>query len=310
MLEPWPSKWAHSLWMTWRLHRIKIAETPDECPPTLVQMKKADLSKWLCKFFAEIRRNDGKPYTGTTPHQILRGIQRHLCEETDLTIDFFSDPEFWFLKSVLDIEMKQLHSQGVGTKKKQAELILASEEEILWEKGLLGDKSPQSLLDTMVWMCGLYFALRSGQQHRSLRPGQIELVEVPGKTPFLRYYEDISINNPGGLNHKKVQPTSVIHYCFVRLYKLYCSKCSESRPDSAFYLTAHKKCTDECWYSREPVGHNPLGSTVKRLCEKAGIVGFKTNHSLRVTAATRPNPGDGHGSKDGPLICQPVHGQV
>ena len=274
--------------MTWRLHRFKIAKTPDDCPSKLVEMNKVDLSKWLCKFIVEIRRNDGKPYIGTTLHQILCGLQRDLREEIDLTIDFFSDPEFRFLKSVLE---KQLRSHGVGTKKRQAEPILASEEEILWERGLLGDKSPQSLLDTMVWMCGLYFALHSGQEHRSLRPGQIELVEVPGKTPFLRYYEDVSKNNPGGLNHRKVQPKSVVHYansnpsqCFVRLYKLYCSKCPENRPDNA---TARKRFTDECWYSREPVGHNPLGSTVKRLCEKAGIVGFKTNHSLRVTAATR-----------------------
>ena len=55
-------------------------------------------------------------------------------------------------------------------------------------------------------MCGLYFTLLSGQEQRSLRPGQIELVEVPGNTPFLRYYEDVSKNNPGGLKHKKVQP--------------------------------------------------------------------------------------------------------
>ena len=73
----------------------------------------------------------------------------------------------------------------------------------------------------------------------------------------------------------------------MRLYKLYCSKCPQDRPESTFYLTPRSKPTDECWYSREPVGHNPLGSTVKRLCEKAGIVGFKTNHSLRVTCATR-----------------------
>ena len=59
--------------------------------------------------------------------QILCGIQCYLREEA---IDFFSDREFFFLKNVLDSEMKQLLSQGVGTKKKQAEPILASDEEL------------------------------------------------------------------------------------------------------------------------------------------------------------------------------------
>ncbi len=36
-----------------------------------------------------------------------------------------------------------------------------------------------------------------------------------------------------------------------------------------------------------PVGHNTLQLTVPRLCSSAGIEGYKTNHSLRVTAATR-----------------------
>ena len=288
------TKWAHGIWMSWRLNRIKIAETPDECPSKLAEMSKANLCKWLSRFIVEIRHNDGKPYTGNTLHQILCGIQHYLREETGDAIDFFSDREFFFLKNVLDSEMKQLLSQGVGTKKKQAEPILASDEELLWEKGLLGDKDPQCLLDTIVWMCGLYFALRSGQEHRSLRPDQIELVEAPGQTPYLKYYEDVSKNNPGGLKHRKVQSKSVVHYansdqsrCFVRLYKLYCSKCPINRPENAFYLTPLRKFTEECWYSREPVGHNPLGSTVKRLCESAGITGYKTNHSLRVTAATR-----------------------
>ena len=34
------------------------------------------------------------------------------------------------------------------------------------------------------------------------------------------------------------------------------------------------------------MGHNILGQTVKRLCQKAGIEGYFTNHSLRATAAT------------------------
>ena len=39
-------------------------------------------------------------------------------------------------------------------------------------------------------------------------------------------------------------------------------------------------------YSNMPVGHNKLASTGKRLCEQAGVSGYRTNHSLRATAAT------------------------
>ena len=65
------TKWAHGIWMSWRLNRIKIAETPDECPSKLAEMSKANLCKWLSRFIVELRRNDGKPYTGNTLHQIL-----------------------------------------------------------------------------------------------------------------------------------------------------------------------------------------------------------------------------------------------
>ena len=36
-------------------------------------------------------------------------------------------------------------------------------EEILWQKGLLGDHSPQVLVNTMVYLMGLCFTLKSGR---------------------------------------------------------------------------------------------------------------------------------------------------
>ena len=44
------------------------------------------------------------------------------------------------------------HSCGdnIVAVKKQAEPIIEQEEELLWEKGLLGDATPQSLLDSCV----------------------------------------------------------------------------------------------------------------------------------------------------------------
>ncbi len=55
----------------------------------------------------------------------------------------------------------------------------------------------------------------------------------------------------------------------------------------AFYLQPATKPTQDCWYTTRPLGHNTLTKTIARLCASAGIEGFKTNHLLRATTATR-----------------------
>ena len=62
---------------------------------------------------------------------------------------------------------------------------------------------------------------------------------------------------------------------------------TENRKSKAFYLMPLKKPKNDISYSPVPVGHNTLSNTMKRLCKEAGLEGYKTNHSLRVTAATR-----------------------
>ena len=193
--------------------------------------------------------------------------------------------------------MKRLQAAGIGIKRRQAEPITIEEEDILWQKGILGCSSPQSPLDTMVYMNGLYFALRGGKEHRTLRhqPAQIQLVEKPGERAYLVYREDMSKNHPGGLKGRKVKPKVAVHHanlenpdrCFVRLYKLYNSLCPPDRPKDAYYLQPLHKPKQECWYAPRPLGHTKLDGTVCRLCREAGIPGYRTNHSLRATTTTR-----------------------
>ena len=214
-------------------------------------------------------------------------------------IDFFKDEGFSQFRMVLDSEMKRLQAAGIGIIQKKAEPITFEEEEILWEKGILGDATPQSLLDTMLYMNGLYFALRGGKEHRILRhkPSQIQLIEKHGERPYLMYTEDLSKNHPGGLKGRKIKPKVVYHHaniekperCFICLYKLYNSRCPPNRPDNAYYLQPNSRRTSDTkyWYTNQPVGHSKLDATIKRMCNEAGISGYRTNHSLRATAATR-----------------------
>ena len=101
--------------------------------------------------------------------------------------------------------MKRLQSAGVGSVKKQAEPLTLEEEKQLWGKKTLGDHSPNVLLNTMMSMNGLYFALQSGVEHHQLRHdlNQIQFVENPGERAYLIYREDISKNYPGGLKGQK-----------------------------------------------------------------------------------------------------------
>ena len=88
--------------------------------------------------------------------------------------------------------MTWLQAKGLGSKLRQAEPITEDEEDLLWEKGLLGDHTPDALCNTVVYINGLYFALRSGKEHRNLRhcPSQIEIVDRNGDRPYLLYTED------------------------------------------------------------------------------------------------------------------------
>ena len=74
--------------------------------------------------------------------------------------------------------MKELQGKGVGVNRKQAKPIPLEEEEQVCKMGVLGAHTPQSLLNTMVYMRGLYFALCSGQEHRNLQLSHLQLVGV------------------------------------------------------------------------------------------------------------------------------------
>ena len=245
----------------------------------------------------EARKKDGLEYPPESLHHICSGIVRHLHNNGHPTLDIYRSSDFIDFGRTLDAEMKRLQQKGLGSKKRQAEPITEQEEQLLWSKGLLGDDSPQVLLNTMVYMIGLYFALRSGKEHRKLRfsPSQIELVEREGERPYLLYTEDESKNHPSGLKGRRIKCKSVKHHAnlenpsryFVRLFTLYKSRCPSNPEQNASYLQPLKKPTAQCWYMREPLGHNKLAKIVSDMCRSAGIQGYHTNHWLRVTSATQ-----------------------
>ena len=193
-------KYCVRVWEEWKKCRNISKETK--------AMTEIELNDNLSHFVLEIRKKDGNEYPPDTVYHICCGIMRYLSLECQPGIDFFKNVSVKPFRDVLDSKMKRLRSQGLGAKKRQAEPISQEEEE------LLEQHSAQALVDTMLYMSGTYFALRSGQEHRALHhsPSQIELVEKPCQRAFLKYTEELSKNNQGGIKGRKRKPKVVIHH--------------------------------------------------------------------------------------------------
>ena len=198
------NKWALAIWNEWSKCRLEDHKDAPIGPPHLLPSKE-DLNHWMTRFIIEIRCKDGKEYPQNTLYSISCAILRHIrnyCPE----LNFFAQPEIHGFRKTLDSEMKRLKADGVGLEKRRVDPISINDEE-----QLLGGSSPHVLLDTMAFMCGMYFALRSGQEHRDLQFNKIEILTIDGKK-CIQYTENYSKNNPGGLKHRKIEPKVVTHY--------------------------------------------------------------------------------------------------
>ncbi len=134
----------------------------------------------------------------------------------------------------------------------------------IWNKGLLGDDTPEKLLNTLVFLLGMHCTLHAGKEYRALcglgHNSQFQFHYECGQW-ILVYTEDIGLKtNKGGLKECKTV---------------------------ALYLHPIENYTPMSWYYKCPVGVNTLQDVVKKLCQKAGLEGHYTNHLLRSTCVTR-----------------------
>jgi hypothetical protein len=266
------TNWSVNVWKEWSDHHRKLNVYDSPAHLLILAKQPWEFNRWLCRFVLEVRRKDGNEYPPNTLHQLCCGILRYV-REIDPELDIYKQPSFSGFQKTLDSEMKRLRACGKGSTIKRAEPITLDEENSLWDQNILDEHSPKALIDTMVYMCGLYFALRSESEHRQLKNSDIEVVERPGEIAYVVYNESTSKNNSGGLKNRKIKPKHVVHYanssnperCFVRLLKKY-REHRPSRDDTtdAFYLTPIGEPKGKVWYKTVPIGVNTLRSSYCR----------------------------------------------
>ena len=169
----------------------------------------------------------------------------------------------------------------------------------MWSKGLLGNATPQNLLDTVIFYNRLFFFCIE-EWEGAPTAEKLTLSNTDNRTPRREalsslYTQDISKNHPGGLKVCSIAPKAVVHHAnssnaqryFMHIFQLYRQLCPKDAPSHAFYPKPSCFPTSICWYSKIPQGHSTLSLTVDHLCKLAGIKRYYTNHSLQAAINSR-----------------------
>ena len=192
--------WAKRNFQEWI--RVRNEANPlDQAPADFLTCNEPEIvSKWLQKFVLETSQESGDPYPPKSLYAILCGLYQ-ISQSNGVSFNFLDkkDTRFAVLYRTFDSIFSTLHSQGVGTSKKSAEVIPIEEEEMLIDSKVLSMDDPESLLYKAFFYVGLHCCLRGGQEHRSLLVEQF--ARFPSDTSqynentYYQYTEYISKNN-------------------------------------------------------------------------------------------------------------------
>ena len=298
--------WAVNLFCQWRKNRlskfcsdVEIVHCHLDC---LNQFSKADMCHSLARFIREVKRLDGKDYPPNTLRELIIMIQMYL-HKNGIFWRLLDNPEFVVLHNVLDNTMKERHSMGLGVRQ-PSKIISLNHEATMFEKEILGEESPEQLLNTVIYMIGMHCALRGGMEHNKLRcPGcgsQLTFQCDNRGMEQLVYREDpLQKTNQGGLECNGTRKVVYVYgaedqrRCPLQILKKYIGLLPETKQCKKLYLQAKERASPKVCFCDQPYGNNKIKVTIREMCKNAGLVGKFTNHSLRATCASHMYGNDG-----------------
>ena len=201
---------------------------------------------------------------------------------------------------------RELKESGKGSRPNRVESLSAEQEDRLWLTGQLGTDSAETVHNTLWYFVTKLLEFRGSHEARQLQWGSLKLREDEN-TVFLEFTERETKTRTGNSDPRPFAPKMFPNLaepskCPVKMYKLYRANRPQnmSHEDSPLFLGINRNGKSSQWYRSQRMGHDTLGSIMKRMCVAAGLRGKHTNHYVRKTIMTNLV----HANIDSNLICQ------
>jgi hypothetical protein len=197
--------------------------------PKLSEITVDEMNYWLSRFALEVRKRDGTNYRHEVLYSLFCGLNREIKEKHP-ALSLFHSTELKPFQKTLDGRLKELQASQRPFKK-QSDALSVNDEMTMWSKGILGTHSPESVVNTLLFLSAKLFVLRGGHELRSLSHDQIQFEEKQDGSTCVTYKEKVSKTNQGGLKRRKVEQKVVQHLedpldekSFAFIYHFYVNK--------------------------------------------------------------------------------------
>ena len=171
-------------WKEWKESRSGTADTT--VSEDILHCTYPDLlSHWLGHFAVALRMQSGMQYPTRTVYYLLAGVQWHMRSinpNAPNLRDKIRDKSFTALHNILDFLFKGVWGRNIGISTTHHQPFTRDEINQLWESGVIGTASPQSLLNAVFFYNGMQFCLWGGDEHRKLK-----LVQFRDDTGYVCY---------------------------------------------------------------------------------------------------------------------------
>lgn len=189
------TRWAVVVLRKWREERNGLSTSTGNVIPELSKMDAACMDFWLQRFLMEVRNQKGNEYTPKSLYYLACGLLRHFRDIEIFGMNFLDHNDDRFARTR---RMKSLVAQGIGTTTQQADPILPEQEDILWEKEVLGSSSAKSLQNTGFFYACKVFGLRGCDEHRERMCEQF-ILNSDDQGKFIQFVGRQSKTYQGGL---------------------------------------------------------------------------------------------------------------
>lgn len=148
-----------------------------------------------------MRNQNGDEYEPDSLRVMIAALDRYLKHHGYQT-SIICDREFAASKQVLEGKARRLRQEGRGKRNNKARALTEQEEEELWERGKLGNTTPESLVNTMWWILTQYFGLRGRQEHHGMKVDDFTLGKDDTGCEYVEYAEGLTKRRNEGLSKK------------------------------------------------------------------------------------------------------------